>query len=448
MTTSPLRSAGRWLSRGDTVSVVSQTALTRVFLLLVNFATGVLIARFLGTTGRGELSALIILPPLMSSLFTFGLPSALLFYARTGESERKSLFTIAMALTAALSALMIVAGIAVVPHMLNHYDAETIRAAQWLLLLAPEIMLSYIIASFLQAAGRFGQFNQQRYLPAVVTLAGLIALKSIGMLTPLSAALSYLLPPLPVFVYTLWRMRDIIGISFVNARDVAKRLLRYGARACGIDILGTVAQQADQVLVVGLLSAASMGLYTVALSVSRVPNLIFNAMSDVIASKAIGMPPVEMTALVGRAARLTALGGAAFGILIAATLPFALPLFYGSEFGPAVIITDILLVEILASGISSILALSFLATGHPGIVTIVRGGSLLIVVPLLFVLIPHFALVGAACALLVSSASRVVAFALLYRSAVGTPAPSLILTRDDIRFVANRLRRRIAYVSA
>jgi O-antigen/teichoic acid export membrane protein len=200
--------------------------------------------------------------------------------------------------------------------------------------------------------------------------------------------------------------------------------------------------------VVGLLSAASMGLYTVALSVSRVPNLIFNAMSDVIASKAIGMPPVEMTALVGRAARLTALGGAAFGILIAATLPFALPLFYGSEFGPAVIITDILLVEILASGISSILALSFLATGHPGIVTIVRGGSLLIVVPLLFVLIPHFALVGAACALLVSSASRVVAFALLYRSAVGTPAPSLILTRDDIRFVANRLRRRIAYVSA
>jgi O-antigen/teichoic acid export membrane protein len=441
-----LRSAGRWLMQSGTASVVANTTLTRVLLLAVNFATGVVIARFLGPSGRGALSALIILPPLMSSLFTFGLPSALLFYARTGVRERTALFTVSMLLTAALSVLMILAGIVAVPYMLHQYDATTIRAAQWLLLLAPEIMLSYIINAFLQATDRFDQFNQQRVLPAVFTLSALLVVKIAGGFSPLTAALCYLLPPIPVFVYGLWRMRDIIGISFTNAKSEAARLLHYGSRACGIDILGTVAQQADQVLVVALLSATSMGIYTVALSVSRVPNLVFNAMSDVIASKTIGMPPVEMTAFVGRAARISALAGAVLAIGIAAALPLALPAFYGSDFRAAITITDILLIELIASGVASILAVAFLAAGRPAIVTFIRGGSLIVAIPLLFALIPHFGLVGAASALLISSAARVLGFALLYRSAIGTNPPSLILTLDDLRFIRRRLSGQNAYV--
>ena len=442
-----IKSAGRWLTHRGTASAVMQTALSRVFLLIINFATGVVIARFLGATGRGELSALIILPPLMSSLFTFGLPAALLYYTRLDERQRKSLFTVAMLLTTGLSVLMIGAGIAVVPHMLSHYSRDTIRAAQWLMLLAPEIMLSYILGAYLQAHERFGQFNRQRYLPAVVTLIGLLVLKATGSLTSLSAALCYLLPPIPVFVYSLWLMRDIVGISFGDARAEAKRLLAYGAKACGIDILGTVAQQADQVLVVGLLSAASMGLYTVALSVSRVPNFVFNAMSDVIASKTIGMPAAAMTEMVGRAARLTTLAGGAMSLAIAAVLPFVLPTFYGAEFGAAIGITDILLVEIIASGIAFMLSVAFLSVGRPGIVTTVRGGSLIVVIPLLFVLIPRYGLIGAASSLLISGLVRVAAFMLLYRSVVGSPPPSLILTGDDIRFVALQLRGQIAVMS-
>jgi O-antigen/teichoic acid export membrane protein len=134
------------------------------------------------------------------------------------------------------------------------------------------------------------------------------------------------------------------------------------------------------------------------------------------------MAPEELTAIVGRATRLTAIGGTLFALAIAAVVPFVLPLFYGAGFRGAVLITDILLVEIVASGIASILAVAFLATGRPGTVTLVRGGSLIVVVPLLFVLIPRFALVGAA-------------------SAIGTSAPSLVPTLDDLRFLVHRLQR-------
>jgi O-antigen/teichoic acid export membrane protein len=436
-----LRTSMRWLTHKGTGAVVAQTTLTRILLLGINFATGVVIARLLGPAGRGQLSALVIWPPLMASLFTFGLPSALLYYARTSERHRTALFTIAMLLTAAFSVVMIGAGILILPHMLVQYDADTVHAAQLFMLLAPEIMLTYTLAAFMQASNRFAQFNQQRFLPAVLTLIGLVGVSIFGTLTPLTAAICYLAPPIPVFLYTLWCVRDIVGLSFAGARDEASRLLRYGAKACGIDILGTVSQQADQMMVVGLLSAASMGLYTVALSISRVPYLVFNAMSDVITSRAIGMPPEELTAIVGRATRLTAIGGTLFALAIAAVLPFVLPLFYGTGFRGAVLITDILLVEIVASGIASILAVAFLATGRPGTVTLVRGGSLIVVVPLLFVLIPRFALVGAASAILISSVARVIAFALLYRSSIGTAAPSLVPTLDDLRFLVHRLQR-------
>jgi len=438
----------RWLRREGTTAVVAQTTLTRVMLLGINFATGVVIARLLGPAGRGQLSALVLWPPLIASLFTFGMPNALLYYVRTNQERRTALFTVAMALTAAFSVVMIGAGVLVVPHMLVQYDADTVRAAQLFMLLAPEIMLTYTLAAFMQATNRFAQFNQQRFLPAVLTLVGLGGVSVFGTLTPLTAAICYLVPPIPVFLYTLWCVRDVIGISFAGARAEAARLMRYGARACGIDILGTVSQQADQMMVVGLLSAASMGLYTVALSISRVPFLIFNAMSDVITSKAIGMPASEMTAIVGRATRLTTFVGALFSLSIAAVLPFVLPLFYGAAFRGAVIITDILLVEVVVSGVASILSVAFLATGHPGTVTLVRLGSLIVVVPLLFVLIPRFALVGAATAILISSVARVIAFALLYPAAIGTSAPSILPTLDDVRFIGHRLRGRTAYVSA
>jgi len=82
-------------------------------------------------------------------------------------------------------------------------------------------------------------------------------------------------------------MRDIIGISFVNARDVAKRLLRYGALRLRNRYSWFQSRSKRSGTRGRLLSAAAWGLYTVALSffVSRVPNLIFNAMSDVIRFK-------------------------------------------------------------------------------------------------------------------------------------------------------------------
>jgi O-antigen/teichoic acid export membrane protein len=292
----------------------------------------------------------------------------------------------------------------------------------------------------LQLRHRFTFINQQRYLPVVATLVGLVVLLHLGKLTALSAAMCYLVPPIPIAVWALLRLRPLVRPTFRGFASSARRVLNYGARASGTSILGTIGQQVDQVLVITLLSATSMGLYAVALSVSRVPNFLFMAMADVITSKAMGLSPAAMTAFVGRAVRFAILAGVLCALALALVLPVILPLFYGGAFRAAVLVSDILLLELTASGSAAVMAVAYLASGRPGTVTLIHAFSLLVTVPLMLVLIPRLGLSGAALSLLVSSASRLIAMFALYRRSVGTAPPSLVLDAGDLRFALGYLQ--------
>jgi O-antigen/teichoic acid export membrane protein len=430
----------RLFGGGTSVSAVAQTVLVRLLLLGLNFATGVIVARGLGPVGRGELSALVIWPPFLTSMFVMGIPNAFLFYAQRDPEDKDSLFTASMIVTCALSVAMIAAGWFGLPFMLKSYSAATLDQARLFLFLAPEIMLSYIAGALLQDAHRFTFINQQRYVPVAATLVGLIVLLHLGTLTSFSAALCYLVPPIPIAVWAMLRLRSLVRPTLRGFASSVRRIVHYGARASGTSLLGTIAQQVDQVLVISLLSATSMGVYAVALSVSRVPNFVFQAMVEVITAKAMRLGPAELTSFVGRGVRFALLAGGLCALALAVVLPVILPLFYGADFRSAVVVCDILLCELAASGVASVLSIAYLASGRPGMVTIVHGFSLLVTVPLMFVLIPRLGLAGAALSLLTSSACRLVALFVGYRRAVGTAPPRLVVDRDDLRFIAGYVR--------
>ena len=425
---------------GSSSKAIILSAATRILLLFLNLATSVFVAHSLGPTGRGELSALVLWPPLLSTIFTMGIPNAFLYFDKKEPDSRDVLFTAAMMITAVLSVLMVGIGWLLLPLLLHQYSPNTLHIAQLILITAPEMSLSYIVASLLQASNRFGLFNLQRYFPFLTTLILLLIVKSAWGLNSTTAAICYAIPPTPIFIWTLFRLRGLVRLKFANILNSIRNLVSYGSRASGISLLGTIAQQADQVLVIGLLSATSMGMYAVALSASRVPNFIFLAISDAISAKAMSMPPKELTAFIGRALRLSVVGGALTAGGLGLALPVILPFFYGGSFHQAVGISEILLLEVMAYGLSVVISVAYLAVGRPGLVTFIQGGSLLFTVPLMLVLIPRLGLAGAAISLLLSSSARFLALFAFYRSAVGTAPPGLLLSATDFHFVAARFR--------
>jgi antigen flippase len=428
------------LGGGSSSGAALQTALTRALLLGLNLATSIVVAHFLGPTGRGELSALVLWPPLLASIFSLGVPWAFLYYERKDPEDRDTLFSAAMLLTTLLSVVMVVAGWFILPLLLNQYSVHIVQLARWILFLAPEVMLSYITSAVFQTSNRFGAFNLQRYLPVVATFVSLLVVERAGWLNSVTAGLCYAIPPVPIFFWALFRLRGTVRFTFAKWRDATLRLVNYGSRASGISLLGTIAQQVDQVMVISLLSAASMGIYAVALSASRVPNFVFMAMTDAISAKSMGLPVQQMTAFVGRASRMGAVGSTICAVALGLALPLLLPLLYGSAFRQSIPVTEVLLLEVIASGTGSVLAVAYLAAGRPGLVTFVQGGSLLISVPLMLLLIPRLGLMGAAISLLISSSARVAAMLTLYRMAVGTSPPGLLITVSDIRFLVDRVR--------
>jgi O-antigen/teichoic acid export membrane protein len=202
--------------------------------------------------------------------------------------------------------------------------------------------------------------------------------------------------------------------------------------------------QVDQVLVVGLLDARQMGIYAVALAVSRVPQLLHAAVVAVVFPSAAGLDKDRIAHMVGRAARISTAIALAFGVVLAAAMPFLIPGMYGRVFAPAVPVALVLTLEALIGGLVSVLAQAFMASDRPALVTLLQTVGLAVTLPSMFVLLPHFGLVGAAAALLLSTVTRLGLLLFAFPAVLKVRIPRLVLDLDDVRALLDALPTGVA----
>ncbi len=420
------------LTSRNAVAAGRQTLLANIFIVCINIGTGVLVARLLGPAGRGEQAAIILWPQFLASVLTLGLPSALLYNLKRYPDRAPQLFSSALLLGTGMGLLSALAGVLFIPLWLNEYSPEVARFAQWLMLTTPLVMFSIVFSAALQAREEFAFYNAVRYLPPLLTLLTLGLLALVQGLTPFSAALSYILPVVPVFLWMLVRLWRFYRPAWQGLGLALKRLVSYGLRSYGVDLLGTLSRQLDQVLVVGLLAPAMMGLYVVALSAARLLEVFQSAITAVLFPKASGRPIEEVVALTGRAVQINT----TISLLAAACLalfgPWALSLVYGQEFLGAVGVFRLLLFEAVFGGCAWVMAHAFLAAGRPEIVTVVQGVGVGSAVLLVLVLVPRYGLEGAGLAVSISSAVRLVLIILSFPLILKMRPPRLWMRPEEV----------------
>ena len=229
-------------------------------MLGINLINGVYTARHFGPSGRGTQSALGMWPNLLCFIFTLGVPIALRYHARKHEQEQDALASTALLLSCGLGLVAMVAGMFLLPFIMRQYGPENIRLAQGLMGFVPLGMITLILTSMLEVRFDFTFSNFTRYAPPFVTFAVLVALNAAHALTPFNATLAYLVPPcftsfaMGIYLYGKFSFR----ISPGEFGRSTRRLLGFGIRIYGSDVLGTFGQQMDQFLVVGLLAAADL----------------------------------------------------------------------------------------------------------------------------------------------------------------------------------------------
>jgi O-antigen/teichoic acid export membrane protein len=424
---------------GSSAAAVFQTLGLRVVLLFVNFGTGIIVARSLGTFGRGELAAIALWPSFVAALATLGVPTALRYYTRRQPELAPQLYAASMLLMLAMGFIGGIVGVFVMPLTLHGYDQTVVRMAQVFMIFVPLELLGAVIAAHLEALGKFGRSMLVQLYRNVATLLVLAMLYGTGHMSPLTAALSY---TVPTALQVLWLAVRLWPNSLTSIRDVAARsrpLVGYGMRSYGTDVVGALASQLDLAIIIMFLSAAQLGLYTIALTLSRLLNIVQTSLVSVIFTRASGLEEEEGVALISRAARLSTVVSIGLGLVFLLAIPIALPRLYGSEFGAAIPLMPLLTAEAIIGGLGNILKQSFLAGGRPFVVTVIEIGSILCAVGLLFLFVPRMNILGAATALFCTSILRLAMILAGYRFVLGRPIPRLLPETSDFAYIRMKL---------
>jgi O-antigen/teichoic acid export membrane protein len=418
-----------------------QVLLANVFILGLNFATGIITARALGPSGRGELAVLILWPQVLAAAITLGLPSALLYNLRRYPERASQLFSAALPLGVLVGGISTAVGVLLIPYWLTEYQPEVVRFAQWGVLITPLTLLIIIFQYALLAREEFSLYNASRYFAPLITLLILGWLFLATNLTPFNSALAYLLPPIPILLYILLRLWRLYLPTFRNLGWAIKRLTSYGVRSSGIDLLGQLSIQMDRMLVVGFLSPSAMGLYIVASSLSQMLVVIPMAAAQVLFPKASGLSAEEVVSLTERTAGCTTAATVLAAGGLALFSPLALTLLYGAEYQDAIPIFRLLLAAMVIASIITVLYQAFMALDRPGFVAIEQIVGLGLMVPLLLVLVPRYGPEGAGLALLISALLRLIFLLASFPLVLKMRVPRVWPTRADLVGIAERFHK-------
>ena len=263
----------------SSIFAIFQTILANVAIQGSNICCGILTARTLAPSGRGTLAAVIMWPQLLAYALTLGTPLAYIYHVKNRPELSRQLSGASIVLSLVAGFVGSLLGYFVIPFSLRTYPASDVHLAQMFVFLAPTGLCAITLMAQVQSAGSFGKYNIFRVLSPLSVLIGIATLRATGTLTVHNAALVYLLGVLPALLWLVYLVVKTQRPKFVQIGPSIKLLLHYGLRAWGADLLGTVANQVDRVLVVQMLSPSSMGLYVIAQSAAGVLGVIPNAMN-------------------------------------------------------------------------------------------------------------------------------------------------------------------------
>ena len=425
--------------------LISNTIKTMAFsvgILLVNVLTGVITARLLGPEGRGVQMAIILWPQFFSFTTTLGLHAALLYHIKKSPEEEGALYYSSLLMTIGTSLAGIVIGLLVIPWRLSDHSGEIILASLWFMLVVPFMHLYFLNNALVRAKEDFRRFNQMRYQLPLITLALLLGLAVTGYITPVTAGIAYLLPYVPVALGSLIRGMRSYRPKLRAIRKVNGRMLKYGLGSYGVDLLGNLILYIDQIVLIGLLSPASLGLYVVAVSLSRMVNVFSASIIMVLFPQASGLGEKDAALLSLRVYKVSTTIALFGSLCIMALAPLVIHLLYGEIFLNSIPVFRLLLLEVVIGGAAMVLGQAFMAAGKPSIVSISQGIGIVLIVPLLYVLVPRFGVVGAGYGLLIAAIVRLVYMLLAFEYKFQFGFRALLLSKADIHWFIGLLHER------
>ena len=413
---------------------------TQALILLLNILTGVITARMLGPEGRGMYVAIALWPTLLSTLATAGLGSALVFRLRKAPEAASHTIAAALLLTTVASLVAVAAGVLLLPHFLLRYEPAIVLFAQVCLLNTVVNSVQALTRQSFAGIGKYWYCNLSQLLPQIFHFVALVAAIPLAAMSPRYAILALLASSGLALLVLLPKIIHFLRPRFRGAAGELRSLVSFSMRAAPMDVVYALATYSDRLVLIPLLPPEQLGFYAVAFSFSRVLQYIQPAITSVFLSHISAQTESDGVRLHNRAFRfvfvclavtIAVLWAVGHGLLVFA---------YGPEFGEAVTVFRLLLLEAALGALSQVTVQLFLSRNRPGIVSAIQGIVLALCVAALLILVPRYGGMGAAICLLGAAAIRWLLLLGAMRAILKVPFSSPVPGRDDVRDVIGWLR--------
>ena len=369
-----------------------------------NVVTGLIAARSLGPTGRGELTTITVWASTLLYAGTLGLPEAVAYFAAAERKSRDLVWATGQAAALALGLVVTLIGWWLIPAILANHGAELVDSVRWYLVwFAIPCFGSLCACAWLQGVGSTAAFNLSR--------ASVHAIHAAGMLVLLLAGIESVQPFAAVLLVgnaATWFIAAGFGpltraLAAPPSPDLAKRMVHYGARVQFGSWANAANMRLDQLLLSLFAPAASLGLYVVAVSYAGVLLMI------PVSAALVMLPEVVRQHQAGTARAClerwcrgvlwtTCVGGA----VIAPLGVVAIPALFGSAFQGAVPLAIVLVPATVLLGMNQVILTAFRGIGRPEIGSTSEVVGVAVTIAGLAALLPRYGVYGAATASLLA----------------------------------------------
>lgn len=426
---------------GERLRDLIRSFIATAIIQLANIASGVMLARILLPTGRGELAAAMLWPPVIAAIGALGISEATAFFAARGLSSRGQIFAAGITLAGILSVALLPIGWLVVERIAVDFSAEGRTAAFLYLAFIPLNQIGLIIVSLHQGSLSIARWNVLRTAVYVVYTALIPIFYAFGHGTVVGFSLASLIANLAVVILGLLLARGGDWFdSGPRSRDV-RALLGYGVKIHFANVIAMLNERLDQLFISLLLPPADLGLYVVAATAARGLGGIGDTLGTLVFPKIAQAEPQLRARLAGRYIRAVLLMSLPPVVIMIVLSEWLIALVFGQSFVSAAPVMQVLLLMIIPLNAKCVMASVLKGLNHALSVGVVQSAALTVSLVALAILLPTLGLMGAAIASLVTQIAAAAMMAAQVRRRLGVGfKDQLWPCAEDVTFILTFLK--------
>jgi len=372
---------------------------TNALMLCAGVVTSLLSAWALGPAGRGDLIIVLMWPAIFSMVAQIGLPSAYRFWTAKRPECVSALFSNAVIFTLVMGLITLGLAELIIPFLIGHRSEEVVRLARIYLLVIPILMLTDLLRGLLEGARRFTWVGVLRLILFGVQLGSFIILWLIGRLTVASASYTMVGAVVASLLLSFVAVWHELHPHWRPKLSELGTTLRYGIRDYPGVLTEFVNWRLDLMMLVGVASSTSVGLYAVALRLADITSTMASSVGDALMPEVAAAKKADAaTRIVTRSLRLTLAAHLLILLPLWIAAPYILRFAYGVDFLPVTNVLRLLMVASVVWSAGAIVISGLNGLGHPGLSAIARIAAALVMVVALRTWLPSRGIQGAALA--------------------------------------------------